>query len=255
MSQFRYRVAAAPIILGNLAVAALNQGQTALARARMEEQLASARQLGDRKLTGWALTKLGNAAAEAGDLAAARARQDEALRLAQEIGDRRLENYALTNRGLVCQADGDYPAARTLHQRSLRLAQALGKPHIIAEILEALVHVEAADANPALTARLLGTAHVLRERLGEPVPGPDQARHHHLTATLRQALGDEHYQAARDQGRYMPEQQAITLAGPPPYPTAKTPQPAQVNCRLRSGDSALERHGPESGTPRGSLPV
>jgi predicted ATPase len=200
----------ATIILGNLAVAAINQGQTALARARMEEQLASARELGDRKLTGWALTNLGLAATEAGDLAAARARQDEALRLAQEIGDRRLQTYALINRAAVSQADGDYPAARTFHQRSLRLAQALGEPHITAANLQDLAHVEAAAANPALAARLLGAAHALRERLGEPLPGPDQARHDHLTANLRQALGDEQYQAAWNQGRSTPEQQATT---------------------------------------------
>ena len=202
----------ATIILGNLAVAAANQGQAGLARARMEEQLASARELGDRKLTGWALTNLGLAATEAGDLTAGRARQDEALCLAQEIGDRRLETYALTNRAAVSQADGDYLAARTFHQRGLQLAQALGEPHITAANLGELAHVEAADASPALAARLLGAAHALRERLGEPVPGPDQARHDLLTASLRQVLGNEHYQAAWDQGRSMPEQQAITLA-------------------------------------------
>jgi predicted ATPase/DNA-binding SARP family transcriptional activator len=81
----------ATIILGNLAVAAANQGQVGLARVRMKEQLASARELGDRKLIGWALTNLGLAATEAGDLTAARARQDEALCLAQEISDRRLD--------------------------------------------------------------------------------------------------------------------------------------------------------------------
>ena len=206
----------ATIILGNLAVAAANQGQAGLARARMEEQLASARELGDRKLTGWALTNLGLAATEAGDLTAGRARQDEALCLAQEIGDRRLETYALTNRAAVSQADGDYRAARTFHQRGLQLAQALGEPHITAANLGELAHVEAADASPALAARLLGAAHALRERLGEPVPGPDQARHDLLTASLRQVLGNEHYQAAWDQGRSMPEQQAITLAAGTP---------------------------------------
>ena len=206
----------ATIILGNLAVAAANQGRIGLARARMEEQLASARELGDRKLTGWALTNLGLAATEAGDLTTARARQDEALRLAQEIGDRRLETYALTHRALACRADGDYPAARTFHQRSLQLAQALGEPHIIAENLEELASVEAADANPGLAARLLGAAQALRERLNEPIPGPGLARHNQVIANLRRALGDEQYQAAWDQGRSMPEQQAITLAAGTP---------------------------------------
>jgi len=206
----------ATVILGNLAVAAGNQGQLGLARARMEEQLASARELGDRKLTGWALTNLGLLAIEVGDLAAARARQEEALRLAQEIGDRRVETYALTHRGLVCQADGDYPAARTYHQRALRLAQALGEPHIIAENLEELARVEAADANPGLAALLLGAAQAPRERLGEPISGPNLARHNEVIANLRRALGDEHYQASWDQGRSMPEQQAITLAAATP---------------------------------------
>jgi predicted ATPase/DNA-binding SARP family transcriptional activator len=202
----------ATVILGNLAVAARNQGRAGLARARMEEHLASARELGDRKLTGWALTNLGMAAIEAGDPAAARALQDEALCLAEEIGDRRLQTYALTNRGLVCQADGDYPAARTFHQRSLQLAQALGEPHIIAENLEELATVEAFDANPGLAAGLLGAAQALRDRLSEPIPGPDQARHNQIIAKVRRALGDEHFLAAWDQGRSMPEQQAITLA-------------------------------------------
>ena len=204
------------IILGNLAVAVRNQGRIDLARARMEEQLACARELGDRKLTGWALTNLGLAATEVGDLAAARARQDEALCLAREIGDRRLETYALNNSGTVCRLDGDYPAARAFHRRSLQLAQALGEPHIIAENLEELGGVEAAEANFGLAACLLGAAHALRERLGEPLPGPDLPQHNQVVADVRSALGDEHYQAAWDRGRSMPEQEIVTLAAGTP---------------------------------------
>ena len=70
--------------------------------------------------------------------------------------------------------------------------------------------------NPGLAARLLGAAQALRERLGEPIAGPDLARHHDLIASVRQALGDPHYQAAWDQGRMMPEQQAIALAAATP---------------------------------------
>ena len=33
---------------------------------------------------------------------------------------------------------------------------------------------------------------------------------------MRQALGDEHYQAAWDQGRSMPEQEIVTLAAETP---------------------------------------
>ncbi len=204
------------IVLGNLAVAVRHQGRIDLARARMEEQLACARELGDRKLIGWALTNLGLAAIEFGDLAAARARQDEALSLAREIGDRRLETYALNNSGTVCRLDGDYPAARAFHRRSLQLAQALGEPHIVAENLEELAGVEAAEANFGLAACLLGAAEALRERLGEPLPGPDLPLHDQVIADVRGALGDERYQAAWDRGRSMPEQEIVTLAAETP---------------------------------------
>jgi len=204
------------IILGNLAVAVRNQGRIDLARARMEEQLACARELGDRKLIGWALTNLGLAATEVGDLAAARARQDEALSLAREIGDRRLETYALNNSGTVCRLGGDYPAARVFHRRSLQLARALGEPHIVAENLEELAGVEAAEANFGLAACLLGAAQALRERLGEPLPGPDLPRHDQVIADVRGALGDQRYQAAWDRGRSMPEQEILTLAAETP---------------------------------------
>jgi hypothetical protein len=163
---------------------------------------------------------LGIEATEAGDLAAARALQDEALYLRQEIGDRRLAMYALTNRGLVSQADGDYPAARRFQRRSLELAQALSEPRIIVDNLEELAAIESADGNPGLAARLLGAARALRDRLSEPIQEPDLARYSQLLASLRQALGDEHYQTAWDQGRAMPEQQAITLAAGRGHPPA-----------------------------------
>jgi predicted ATPase/DNA-binding SARP family transcriptional activator len=200
------------IILGNLAIAIRNQGRIIPARATMEEQLACARELGDRTQIGAALTNLGLAAAEAGDLGAARASQDEALRLAGEIGDRRLETYALGNSALVCRLDGDYPAARAFHRRALRLGRDLGEPGVIAVNLEELASVEAAEANFGLAACLLGAAQALRERLGEPLAGPDLPRHDQVIADVRGALGDERYQANWDRGRSMPEQEMVTLA-------------------------------------------
>ena len=206
----------ATVVLGNLGVAARNQGRTGLARARLEEHLANARELGDRKLIGGALTNLGMVAIDVGDHAAAHALHSEALRLAEEIGDRRLESVALTNLGLVAQAYRDYPAARSFHQRSLRLAQALSEPRSIAESLEEIAGVEAAEGNTDLAVSLFGASQALRDRLGTPIPAPDLARHNQVIATLRRALGDEHYRAAWDRGRSMPEQLAITLAAGTP---------------------------------------
>ena len=97
-------------------------------------------------------------------------------------GDPRARAAALDGAAQLAFAHGDLEAQQDLLHQSLHLWRELGQP-----------------------ARLLGAAHALRERLGEPLPGPDQARHDHLTANLRQALGDEHYQSAWDQGRSTPE--------------------------------------------------
>jgi hypothetical protein len=58
--------------------------------------------------------------------------------------------------------------------------------------------------------------YALRERLGEPIPGPDLAHHHQVITQLLEALGHEQYQAAWDLGRSISERQAIELAARTP---------------------------------------
>jgi hypothetical protein len=81
----------------------------------------------------------------------------------------------------------------------------------------AALNAATVDGDPRARATALdGAAQAVRERLGEPIPGPNLAWHNEVIANLRRALGDEHYQASWDQGRSMPEQQAITLAAATP---------------------------------------
>jgi tetratricopeptide (TPR) repeat protein len=202
----------ATLILGNLGVVALNQGEYDVARTRFAEHLGNARKIGDRKLIGGALTNLGSVVYNCGDLDTAAELHAEALALAEQVGDRRLASVALTNLGLVALARKDYPAARGHLRRSLDLAEAVGERRAVAESLEELAGVEAAAGEMDLAAVLAGASQALRAAIGAPVPAPDLARINEALAAVRLALGDQQFEAARARGLALSAADAIALA-------------------------------------------
>src|SRR5260370_9818055 len=80
----------ATLTLGNLGVVAINLGDYELATARLQEHLANARRLGDRKLIAGSLTNLGMAVHRLGALDRPEARHREAPKLTEPIGARRV---------------------------------------------------------------------------------------------------------------------------------------------------------------------
>jgi len=184
-------------------VVALDQGDFDLARARFEEHLGNARNLGDRKLASGALGNLSMVAYNVGDLQLAGQLGQEALDLAEQVGDRRAASAILINLGLVAHARRDYPAARSLHLRSLELAEALGERRGMAESLEELAQVEVRSGNAHLAVVLIGASAALRETIGAPVPGPDLARLSKSVEEARRELGAGQFAAAHDAGRAM----------------------------------------------------
>lgn len=202
----------ATLILGNLGVVALNTGQFELARARFEEHLVNARKIGDRKLIGGALTNLGTVAHDTGDLDASGELHAQALALAEQVGDRRLASVALTNLGLVALARKDFQTARCQLLRSLDLVAAVGERRAIAETLEELAVLDAAAGATDRAAVLFGASHALREAIGSPVPAADRDRINDAVATVRLALGDEQFAAARARGLALSATAAIALA-------------------------------------------
>ena len=214
MARFREAgdVRRATLILGNLGIVAFNVGDFDLAASRLEEHLANARRIGDRKLVGGALTNLGTVWQNTGDTDRAAQVHAEALALAEQVGDRRLACVALTNLGLVALARKDFPAARSCYARSLELAEAVGERRSIAESLEELAGVDAAAGLMERAAVLFGASQAVREAIGAPILGPDQARFEKAVAEVRLALGEGPYAAAEQRGRGMSEAEAVALA-------------------------------------------
>jgi predicted ATPase/DNA-binding SARP family transcriptional activator len=202
----------ATVILGNLGVVAFNERDFDLATTRLTEHLANARKLGDRKLMGGALTNLGTVLQNTGDPDRAAELHAEALALGEQVGDRRLASVALTNLGLTALARKDYPAARSFYSRSLEHAEAIGERRSIAECLEEMAGVDAAAGLTQRAAVLFGASQALREAIGSPILGPDQARFQQTVTAVRLALGEEPFAAAERQGRAMSETEALALA-------------------------------------------
>jgi tetratricopeptide (TPR) repeat protein len=202
----------ATLILGNLGVVAINMGDLDLAERRLAQHLDNATRLGDRKLIAGALTNLGLVAYRAGDMDRATVLHRQALELTEQLGDRRLQVVALGNLGLVAARRGDHAAAAQFHLRGLELAEAVGERRSIAEILEELAVVESAAGNAARAATLCGASQAIREDIGAPVLGPDQARLDDALTAAKQALGDDEFTAAYQAGLHMSAEQAAALA-------------------------------------------
>jgi predicted ATPase/DNA-binding SARP family transcriptional activator/tetratricopeptide (TPR) repeat protein len=215
----------ATLILGNLGVVAINSGDLALAEERLTKHLDNARRLGDHKLTSGALTNLGLVACQAGDLDRAAGLHQRALELSEQLGDRRLAVVALGNLGLVAAQRKNYPAAAQFHLRSLDLAESVGERRSVAEMLEELAAVESAAGNAARAATLFGASQAIRQDIGAPVAGTDQARLNEARDAAAAAIGEETFGAAYQAGLRMSAEQAVAFAKDGSWPPTTPAKP------------------------------
>ena len=107
-------------------------GRYADALAHLEEGLAIAREIGDRRMVAAMLQPLGFAAHGNGDPGAARAYLAEALALARELGDKRELLAAHNALAQFHRAEGELDAAEPLYESTLALARELGDRESIA---------------------------------------------------------------------------------------------------------------------------
>ena len=124
--------------LNGASVMALEGGDTAIARLRVDEALALHRQVGDVSGTANSLLILGNVHAEERDFATARSLFEESQRAFRELGD---DHYTLLATRLLAWMFydlGDHDRARALHEDVVRQARATGNERMQATSLGAL---------------------------------------------------------------------------------------------------------------------
>jgi len=163
-----------------------------------------------------------------GDTAAARTLIEESLALRRELGDKHGIAWSLIVRGVVARDEGDLAAAHAYLADALALAREIGFRQGIANCLLLLAGLARMGSKPARATRLLGAAAAVREAIAFALPPADRAEHDADAAALRDALGEDAFEAAWSAGRAMSLDEAIADAvlvseGPPdPAAVART---------------------------------
>ena len=195
--------------LGNVAVA---EGDFPRARAWYEESLALCDQSGDRAGKANVLNNLGVLARGRGDERLALTMYEQGYRLLQELGDSWSAAVALTNMGNVASALGELEQAQGLYRDSLSLRRDLADRQGIVLTLLGLGHLAHRRGQDERAAQLLAAGSALGRQIGVALPPSGLAEHERILQDVEQALGEQQYAAAWEQGETMSIERAIDLA-------------------------------------------
>jgi non-specific serine/threonine protein kinase len=200
------------LALSRLALQAVFANDAEQATVFAEESLVRARETGDPWHIAHGLEVLGVAVRRGGDVERAALLFHESLALKRQVGDKWLLGFGLLNAGGVAQARGDYDAARRAYQEGLAVSHQLEDRRGMAFCLECLAEVAAAQDQPRRSARLIGAAERLLDRIGSSWPPNYLAGRDRALAASRAALGDDGCAAALAEGHAMPVDAAVAYA-------------------------------------------
>jgi predicted ATPase/DNA-binding SARP family transcriptional activator/DNA-binding CsgD family transcriptional regulator len=198
--------------LNNLGNVALHQGRYEEATPLYEESLALWREEGEKYGVEGPLGNLGNLALYRGDYERARLLYEESLELAREVGDKQGVALALGNLGAVAIHQQDYRRAMNLQAEGLALAQELGDMEGVAYGLEMMATAADAQGQVRRAARLWGTAEVLRESIGAPLPANERPDYNRQVTAARSQLEEAAWLEAWAKGQAMTLEEAISYA-------------------------------------------
>jgi predicted ATPase/class 3 adenylate cyclase len=222
------------------------------AQLYLEESLAIARQIGDRRRVAAALQPLGAALVALGDRAGGRRHSEEAVALAEQSGERRELAGAINSLAQLHRAEGDLDRAEPLYEKVLVLGRDLGDREVIAVsvlnlamvaigrvsieraqlmLLEVLAIAEGIGSKPAgqgllevsvglaalredwpMAARFYGAAEAHAAASGIHRDATDAAFIDAAVAKARSSLGKAAFAAAEEAGRALSYDEALAQA-------------------------------------------
>jgi predicted ATPase/DNA-binding SARP family transcriptional activator len=199
--------------LGNLGMVAHAQKDYERATDLYQQALTLQRELGERASIAISLGNLAELANLQGDHARTAALYEEALALQRELGDRRNSTVSLINLGAIVAQQGDERRARSLYEESLLLSGDIGARDLQADAIEHMSWLAATQGQLYQAAQLAGCAEALREALNIPLSAMSQDDHDRAVRAMQATLGEEAFAAAWAEGRALPLEEAIALAG------------------------------------------
>jgi len=173
---------------------------------------ASFREDGSTQGVAWARHDLGLLARDHGDLGSAAELLRASLRDFRELDYPWATAWSAWGLGTTLSEQGRLDEAGPLLAEALRIYADVNDPRGIAQCLEALARVASERAHFESSARLIGAAAALRERVAARQPDTEQARSSAVERALARALGPQDADTLIHAGRIMPVQQATDLA-------------------------------------------
>ncbi|MGH2369402.1 MAG: ATP-binding protein, partial [Chloroflexota bacterium] len=218
----------AALALIGLGALAIMQGDHGRGAALLEEALAAAQGVADRRLAGILAGRvsinLAVAPRATGQYALAAARLEEALRLEREAGYTEGIILALGDLGNLARDQDDYARALALYREALALGRDHPGTRVVIEVIEAVGIMAAAVGQAERAARLLSAARAQRDRLGLRYGvREDQVALAQAVAAARATLGEEAFATAWATGRTLSPGQAVSEAQDPFVPAAGSP--------------------------------
>ncbi|MDQ2983378.1 MAG: PrsW family glutamic-type intramembrane protease [Actinomycetota bacterium] len=210
--------------LNVLAECAAVRGEADRARQLFEQSLTLRRELADQRLIANSLLNIGRFELARGENERAAPLLEEALALARALGDTWNTAVALASLGSIRLAKGDHDEARVLYAEALRLARERRNRLIVSECLEGLAAVSAADDQPQRAARLFGAAAALSEQIGVELSPVQSALGERFLPRVREALGEDAFDAEWTVGQALSEDEAIATALETPGPKTQGPR-------------------------------
>jgi non-specific serine/threonine protein kinase len=137
---------------------------------------------------------------------------ERSLATVERLGDELGIRLALNNLAYAELAAGRHEQARRVLDRLLEHMDDAGILFALDEPLEILARLEHAAGEDECAVELLAAADGLRARLHTPLWPPALARHEQLLETLRDRLGPDAYDAARDRGAAIDPNELQALA-------------------------------------------
>jgi predicted ATPase/serine/threonine protein kinase len=202
-------------------IAAILQGLGHSARVRddlagattlFEQVLVEQRHLGDRRGTSAVLGNLGSVAHVQGDYARAKMLSEESLTLAREVGDTTLAGFALYTLGHVAYEQGEVGRAGVLLRESLLVSRESGDVRIRVFAIANLGLVAGAGGVPSRAARLAGAAEACFAALATNMNAAARERYDYHLAAIRAGVEDAVWQDAWRRGSELTLEEAVACA-------------------------------------------
>jgi tetratricopeptide (TPR) repeat protein len=178
----------------------IGRGDYEGAQRLYEEARTAFREIGDLGWSAFAAHDLAVCAVGLGDLPAASAYLEQALEFQRQGESSWAVGLTLGYQGFLAALDGDVAVAAAKLEESGEIWLEYGCTEKLTDWLMRIATLQPHIGRSEALARLVGSAESIRDSLGTIWELPDRTFYEQAISSLREALGEEAYQAARSSG-------------------------------------------------------